>query len=73
LTLVATATSRPEIATPAKPVGPSPVPRVSTNPTVEPGKVHWHASFADARDAAAKSGKPVLLFHMMGQLDKQFC
>ena len=43
------------------------------NPTVEPGKVKWHKSLADAQAAAQKSGKPVLLFHMMGQLDKQFC
>jgi hypothetical protein len=43
------------------------------NPTVEPGKVKWHKSLADAQAAAGKSGKPVLLFHMMGQLDKQFC
>jgi hypothetical protein len=43
------------------------------NPTVRAGDVHWHKSFADACTAAKKSGKPVLLFHMMGQLDKQFC
>jgi hypothetical protein len=43
------------------------------NPTVEPGKVKWHKTLADARAAAEKSGRPVLLFHMMGQLDKQFC
>ena len=43
------------------------------NPTVEPGKVKWHPSLADACAAARKSGKPVLVFHMMGQLDKQFC
>ena len=43
------------------------------NPKVEPGKVRWHADFAAACQAATRSGKPVLLFHMMGQLDKQFC
>jgi hypothetical protein len=43
------------------------------NPTVKPGEIRWHPSFAAAREAAKKSGKPVLLFHMMGQLDKQFC
>lgn len=43
------------------------------NPTVQAGEVKWHASFAAACGAAKKSGKPVLLFHMMGQLDKQFC
>ena len=43
------------------------------NPRVAPGLVKWHATFADAQVAATKSGKPVLLFHMMGQLDRQFC
>ncbi len=43
------------------------------NPRVEPGLVRWHATFADAQAAGQKSGKPVLLFHMMGQLDRQFC
>jgi hypothetical protein len=43
------------------------------NPTVEAGKVKWHKSLADARTASEKSGRPVLVFHMMGQLDKQFC
>ena len=43
------------------------------NPKVEPGKVRWHSDFATARTAAAKSGKPVLLFQMMGKLDDQFC
>lgn len=43
------------------------------NPTVSPGDVKWHASFAAATSAAKKSGRPVLLFHMMGHLDKQFC
>jgi hypothetical protein len=43
------------------------------NPRVAPGLVKWHATFADAQAAATKSGKPVLLFHMMGQLDRQFC
>ena len=43
------------------------------NPTVKPGEVRWHPSFAAACDAAKKSGKPVLLFHLMGRLDHQFC
>jgi hypothetical protein len=45
----------------------------NTNPKVQPGKVNWHPSFASARQAAEKSGKPVLLFQMMGKLDDQFC
>jgi len=43
------------------------------NPKVEPGKVRWHKTFAAACAAAQKSGKPVLLFQMMGKLDERFC
>jgi hypothetical protein len=43
------------------------------NPKVEPGMVKWHATFDEACQASAKSGKPVLLFQMMGKLDEQFC
>jgi hypothetical protein len=43
------------------------------NPRVKPGEVKWHANLQAACDAAKKSNKPVLLFHMMGQLDRQFC
>jgi len=43
------------------------------NPRVEPGKVRWHKTFTDACAAAKKSGKPVLLFQMMGKLDERFC
>ncbi len=48
-------------------------PATPDNPTVAPGLVKWHKTFADARKASEKSGRPVLLFHMMGELDKQFC
>jgi len=51
---------------------PRPVVAAIDNPTVEPGKVKWHKSFEAARTAAAYSGKPVLLFQMMGRLDQQF-
>jgi hypothetical protein len=43
------------------------------NPTVEAGLVKWHKTVEDAQAAAKKSGKPVLLFQMMGYLDKKFC
>jgi hypothetical protein len=43
------------------------------NPHVSPGLVHWHATFTEACQAAQKSHKPVLLFHMMGKLDDLFC
>ena len=43
------------------------------NPRVPPGKVRWHPDFAAACTAAARSGKPVLLFQMMGRLDQKLC
>jgi hypothetical protein len=43
------------------------------NPKVQAGRVQWHPTFAAACEAARKSGKPVLLFQMMGKLDEQFC
>ena len=43
------------------------------NPKVAPGKVKWHADFAAACAASKTSGKPVLLFQMMGKLDDKFC
>ena len=43
------------------------------NPQVPPGKVNWHTDFAAARRASAKTGRPVLLFQMMGHLDNKFC
>jgi hypothetical protein len=44
-----------------------------TNPKVEPGRVRWHPTFEAACRASIRSGKPVLLFQMMGKLDDQFC
>jgi hypothetical protein len=43
------------------------------NPAVPPGQVQWHPTFEAACAAAQKSGKPVLLFQMLGRLDQQFC
>lgn len=40
---------------------------------VSPGLVDWHASFADACEAAEVSGKPVMLFQLLGRLDEEFC
>lgn len=61
----------------SNPVTPAPnaivTPNKDDNPTVTPGLVKWHKSFEVAKTASVKSGKPALLFHMMGQLDKQFC
>lgn len=50
----------------------APTPAVD-NPTVDTGKVKWHKTLEDAQAAAKKSNKPVLLFQMMGYLDKKFC
>src|SRR5262249_34966375 len=43
------------------------------NPKFKAGSVCWHGTFAAACTASAKSKKPVLLFHLMGKLDEQFC
>jgi hypothetical protein len=51
----------------------APASSTNDNPKIKPGDVRWHASFADACKAAEKSGKPVLLFQLMGKLDDQFC
>ena len=40
---------------------------------VKPGAVRWHSSHAAALAAAAKSGKPVLHFQLLGRLDDEFC
>jgi hypothetical protein len=76
-TAVATGTPR-EVAAPAATIAVAPAPHAAPaadaeNPRVKPGLVKWHTTVADAQAAAQKSGKPVLVFHMMGQLDRQFC
>jgi hypothetical protein len=62
---------RPTEAVLARAAAPADKPFV--NPKVAPGKVTWHADLATACAAAKTSGKPVLLFQMMGKLDDQFC
>ena len=44
----------------------------SSSGTAAPGLVHWHRTFNEACERAKVSGKPVLLFHMMGSLDQEF-
>jgi hypothetical protein len=68
-----TARNDADAATPVAPAPRAVTTAAEENPAVKPGLVNWHASFADAKTASEKSGKPVLLFHMMGQLDRQFC
>ena len=43
------------------------------NPAVAPGLVRWHADLAAARAAAVKSRRPVLVFQLLGRLDREFC
>jgi hypothetical protein len=43
------------------------------NRRVRPGRVTWHEDFAAACAASERSGKPVLLFQMMGRMDQKFC
>ncbi len=76
------ATTRPKAPRPAKavavtpratsPTSPATSPAKFENPTVSAGKVRWHADFKKARAAAKISGKPVLLFQMIGRLDQRF-
>jgi len=42
------------------------------NPKVAPGKVNWHDDFRAAKKASRRSGKPVLHFQLLGQLDQRF-
>ena len=50
-----------------------PIANGTSNPTVAPGLVRWHPSFAAACKAAEQSGKSVLLFQLLGRLDQEFC
>lgn len=45
----------------------------SANPPIAPGLVPWHAGFEEACAAAKASGRPVLLFDMLGRLDREHC
>lgn len=40
---------------------------------IEPGLVDWHPSFEVACAFAKESGKPVMLFQLLGRLDEEFC
>ena len=40
---------------------------------VAPGLVRWHGDFDTACAAARRSGKPVLLFQLLGRLDDELC
>jgi hypothetical protein len=51
------------------PAGGAPGP---VNPAVAPGLVQWHETLDQARAAAEASGRPMLLFQMIGRLDQRF-
>ncbi len=40
---------------------------------VRPGAVIWYPTTAEAKKNSLLSGKPVLVFHLMGFLDDRFC
>ena len=42
------------------------------NPDCEPGLVSWHVDFEAACAASGNSGKPVMLFQLLGRLDQRF-
>ena len=71
--LTSVASSQQQVAkAPVAQKAPVKVP-VAENPAVTPGQVKWHGTLDEAKKASKTSGKPVFLFHMMGQLDRQFC
>lgn len=45
---------------------------VEDNPAVQPGIVRWHPNLQLASNKSAQAGKPVLLFHLLGNLDQRF-
>ena len=61
------------LVTPTTPAESSGRPATPDNPKVAPGLVRWHADLAAAQAASRVSGKPVLVFQMLGQLDDEFC
>ena len=42
------------------------------NPKCEPGLIKWHESPSAAKASSLKTGKPVLLFTLLGNLDETF-
>ena len=45
---------------------------ISDNPKCKPGLVTWHANLQEAKTASRRSGKPILLFQLLGKLDETF-
>jgi len=44
-----------------------------TPPRVPAGVIEWHPTLDAARETAAVSGKPILLFELFGRLDEARC
>lgn len=70
--------SRRKRSSSSAPVSPEVLQRATGGDTragvkVAPGKVAWQPDFRTACLRASASGKPVLLFQMMGKLDDEFC
>ncbi|MDA1263986.1 MAG: hypothetical protein O2816_02770 [Planctomycetota bacterium] len=42
-------------------------------PSATVPEIRWHGDYAAALAASAQSGKPVLLFQLLGRLDEEFC
>ena len=63
----------PSPAPTAPPTAPPAAVGAEADYRVAPGLVSWHANFDSARAAAARSGKLVLLFAMLGHLDRERC
>ena len=42
-------------------------------PRVPAGLLDWHPTLDAAREAAAVSGKPILLFELFGRIDEERC
>ncbi|NIL98293.1 MAG: hypothetical protein GTO53_10545 [Planctomycetales bacterium] len=55
------------------PALPNPSAPPPENPRVAPGKVLWHPDLETACTASGKSGKAVLHFQLLGNLDDRFC
>ncbi len=45
----------------------------TSNPKVKPGNVNWYSNLEAACNASQQSGKPVLLFQLLGNLDDKYC
>ena len=55
-------------------LGPNELPPLTADAeAVAPGDVRWHESFESALESSRESGKPVLLFQLLGRLDERFC